>query len=99
MKHLKRALLPAIVLMLPLAPAASAGKPNAGSATSTVDGYHTYDADMINIENVSQDGDGVYVAVLDTGLVSNWSDYFPKARIAADLGVGFSQNVAYKATS
>jgi subtilisin family serine protease len=87
----------AALLALAAAPA-MAGKPGQAWG-STVDGYHTYDADLINIENVTEDGDGVYVAVLDTGLVSNWSDYFPKSRIAADLGIGFSQNVAFKATA
>ncbi|MFN8422271.1 MAG: S8 family serine peptidase [Anaerolineae bacterium] len=30
---------------------------------------------------VAQDGAGVYVAVVDTGLVTNWRAYFPEARI------------------
>ena len=64
---------------------------------STADGYGTYDADMINIENVTQTGHGVYVAVLDTGLAPNWKDYFPEARIAAHLGKGFVQSVSFKA--
>ena len=34
---------------------------------STADGYGTFDADMIDVENVSETGAGVYVAVLDTG--------------------------------
>lgn len=38
---------------------------------STKDGYHTRDSDLINIETVSQTGKGVYVAVLDTGMVPN----------------------------
>ncbi|HSN69915.1 MAG TPA: S8 family serine peptidase [Steroidobacteraceae bacterium] len=64
---------------------------------STADGYSTYDADMIDIENVSQTGAGVYVAVLDTGLAPNWKDYFPSARIAEKLGKGFHQSVSFKA--
>lgn len=64
---------------------------------STADGYSTYDADMINVENVTQTGAGVYVAVLDTGLAPNWKDYFPEARIAAHLGKGFVQSVSFKA--
>jgi hypothetical protein len=39
----------------------------------------------------------VYVAVLDTGLVPNWSDYFPTERVAKDLGTGFDQSVTFKA--
>ena len=68
-----------------------------GGATSTEGGYSTWDSDMINIENVAQTGKGVYVAVLDTGLVPNWQDYFPKERIAMELGTGFVQSVSFKA--
>ena len=64
---------------------------------STADGYGTFDADMINIENVSETGAGVYVAVLDSGLAPNWKDYFPEARVAAHLGKGFVQSVSFKA--
>jgi len=64
---------------------------------STADGYSTFDADMIDIENVTQTGAGVYVAVLDTGLAPNWKDYFPQARIAEELGKGFVQSVSFKA--
>ncbi len=64
---------------------------------STVTGFSTWDADAINIENVSETGHGVYVAVLDTGLAPNYTDYFPSARIAAHLGKGFYQNVSFKA--
>jgi len=68
-----------------------------GSLPSTADGYSTWDSDLINIENVTQTGHGVYVAVLDTGLVPNWRDYFPTARIATHLGKGFVQPVSFKA--
>jgi subtilisin family serine protease len=88
----------AVALVALAAAPAMAGKPGQAWG-STVDGYHTYDADMINVEQVTQDGDGVYVAVLDTGLVANWSDYFSKDRIATKYGIGFNQNVAFKATA
>ena len=65
--------------------------------TSTAGGYSTWDSDLINIEAVTQTGAGVYVAVLNTGLVPNWQDYFPKERIATDLGKGFEQPVSFKA--
>ena len=58
---------------------AAAGNPF-GNVTTTEDGYPTWDSDMVNIENVTQTGQGVYVAVLDTGLVPNWSDYFPREK-------------------
>ena len=65
--------------------------------TSTVGGYQTWDSDLINIEAVAPTGAGVYVAVLDTGLVPNWRDYFPEARVATQLGTGFHQPVTFRA--
>src|SRR5918994_7509899 len=55
---------------------ALAGNPFKG-LTTTEGGYHTWDSDLINVDAVSQTGHGVYVAVLDTGMVPNWRDYFP----------------------
>src|SRR5678815_5558658 len=57
--------------------------------TTTEGGYHTWDSDLINVDAVPQTGHGVYVAVLDSGLVPNWKDYFPNARVATQLGTGF----------
>jgi subtilisin family serine protease len=65
--------------------------------TTTAGGYQTWDSDLINIETVPQTGSGVYVAVLDTGMVPNWRDYFPDARVATHLGAGFYQAVSFKA--
>jgi subtilisin family serine protease len=79
-----------------LAGPAGAGRPLSGEA-STVDGYATWDSDMINIEAVDETGAGVYVAVLDTGLAPNWRDYFPEERVATELGKGFVQPVSFKA--
>jgi subtilisin family serine protease len=76
---------------------AIAGSPFKGM-TTTEDGYHTWDSDLINIEGLQQTGHGVYVAVLDTGLVPNWSDYFPRARVATHLGTGFDQPVTFRAS-
>jgi subtilisin family serine protease len=67
-----------------------------GGATSTAGGLATYDADQINVERVTQTGRGVYVAVLDSGLVPNWGDYFPEQRVATQLGTGFEQQVTFK---
>lgn len=53
----------------------------------------TWDADLINSAGTGYTGDGVYVAVLDTGLVPNWRDYFPAGRIATDLGRGFKEEI------
>jgi subtilisin family serine protease len=52
-------------------------------------GAATWDQDSINVveqgspdfRTVAQDGTGVYVAVLDTGLLQNWQTYFPTERI------------------
>ena len=89
-KHLSAAL--AVVATLALAQSAIAGNPFSRS-TTTAGGNHTWDSDQIDIEKVSQTGAGVYVAILDTGLVANWKDYFPQARVAEELGTGFYQNV------
>lgn len=59
--------------------------------------FGTWDADVINVEGVTQTGKGVYVAVLDTGLVPNWRDYFSPKQIATQLGTGFDQSVSFKA--
>jgi subtilisin family serine protease len=76
---------------------ASAGNPF-GDEPSTVNGYETWDSDLINIEAVTETGANVYVAVLDTGLAPNWRDYFPKDRVNTALGTGFYQPVAFKAS-
>ena len=60
-------------------------------------GINTWDMDAINvtdynttpIRRVTYDGSGVYVAVLDTGLVSNWTYYFPAERIATQYAISF----------
>ena len=61
------------------------------------DGLSTWNLDVINVTDigfdnrrVDFDGEGVYVAVLDTGLVKNWRHYFPEERIASDLAKSFT---------
>src|SRR5689334_2872391 len=94
----KRFLILSAVLLIVLVPTSIilGGNPF-GKVTSTIDGYTTFDSDMINVEQVVQTGKGVYVAVLDTGLAPNWKDYFPAERIATNLGTGFEQAVSFKA--
>lgn len=57
-------------------------------------GEWTWDLDMINIEAIRPtgsgiDGSGVYVAVIDTGLVPNYLDYFPSSSIATEFAMSF----------
>jgi subtilisin family serine protease len=89
-KRLSAAL--AVAALIAIAPSTLAGNPFSRS-TTTEGGNETWDSDQIDVENASETGAGVYVAILDTGLVSNWKDYFPDARVAQELGIGFHQNV------
>jgi subtilisin family serine protease len=60
------------------------------AATDFMDGLSTWDLDAVNVTNLAEgrtveyDGTGVYVAVLDTGLLSSWRQYFPEERIAVE---------------
>lgn len=60
------------------------------------DGLSTWDLDAINVTDwgfdnrqVPYDGTGVYVAVLDTGLLDSWRQYFPQERIAEEYAASF----------
>lgn len=63
-------------------------------AKDFADGQSTWNLDMINVTDlntglnpvrtIDYDGTGVYVAVLDTGLVDSWRMYFPQERIAEE---------------
>lgn len=63
----------------------------------TATGLSTWDLDAVNATNlqagskraVSYDGTGVYVAILDTGLLPTWRSYFPDERIAEEYGKSF----------
>lgn len=59
-------------------------------------GLGSWNLDMINVADdglagrtIDYDGDGVYVAVLDTGLVKHWRDYFWEESIATDYAAAF----------
>lgn len=54
-----------------------------------------FNADMVNVENVAADGEEVYVAVLDTGLLPQWQFFFSEANIAWELGKGFSHDITW----
>lgn len=59
-------------------------------------GLSTWDLDAINVTNnvgfgrtIDVDGSGVYVAVINSGLLSSWRFYFPESHIATDLARSF----------
>jgi subtilisin family serine protease len=56
---------------------------------------------MVNAEAVSETGNGVYVAVLDTGLLSNYQYFFPPDRVSVKTawGKGFTHDATYNATT
>lgn len=60
------------------------------------DGANQWSLDAINVTDhgggrtVAYDGDGVYIAVMDTGLVTNWRAYFPEERVATQFARTFS---------
>jgi subtilisin family serine protease len=83
------------------------GKPVPTSPfTDTAGGIATWDLDQVNVmENgapdsrtVTQDGTGVYVAVLDTGLLSSWRFYFGEERIADEFAIAFGGGGGDKGT-
>jgi subtilisin family serine protease len=87
---------------LPFVEAVSPDAVRNGSPVDTVavtdftDGLSTWDMDAINVTDfgwdnrqVAQDGTGVYVAVLDTGLLDSWRQYFPEERIAEEYAIAF----------
>jgi subtilisin family serine protease len=58
--------------------------------------YLPYDVDLVNGEYFANGGQGIYVAVLDTGLVSNWPSFLPPtATVRTDLGKGWSYDVVW----
>ncbi len=71
------------------------GPVTADAVTNFSAGISTWDLDAINVTNrgagrmVGYDGTGVYVAVVDTGLVNDWRYYFPAGRIATEYGISF----------
>ena len=70
-------------------------------AADFMDGLSTWDLDAINVTDfgfdnrqVAFDGAGVYVAVLDTGLLDSWRQYFPDERIATRVRGSPSEEAA-----
>lgn len=73
------------------------GKPiDTAVVTDFANGLSTWNLDAIDVTDfgfdnrqVAYDGDGVYVAVLDTGLMDSWRQYFPEERIAEEYARSF----------
>lgn len=91
-----------VIQSLPYVAAANADAVRNGRPVKTVlvtnfsSGMSTWDLDAINVtdygqgRNIYYDGSGVYVAVIDTGLVDNWRQYFPADRIATLYAKSFA---------
>lgn len=56
-----------------------------------------YNVDMVDAENVEGGGEGIYVAILDTGLLSNYLDFFPESffDIKEEWGKGFTHDLIW----
>jgi subtilisin family serine protease len=60
-------------------------------------GRSSFNQDAINITNlgagrtISEDGDGVYVALIDTGLVPAWRSHLPKQQVNIGYARAFSE--------
>jgi len=92
----------ASIQALPFVASASPDAERTGAPIDTVgvtnfkNGFSTWDMDAINVTNfgynnrqIEYDGSGVYVAVLDTGLLDSWRQYFPEQRIAVEHARAF----------
>ncbi len=60
-----------------------------GFSTWNQDAINTTVAPLSSARAVSQTGAGVYVGILDTGLLNTWPQYFPQERIAAQYARTF----------
>jgi subtilisin family serine protease len=106
--HARSSDLPAIQ-RLPYVEAANPDAERKGSPVDTVpaidfgSGINTWNLDAVNVTNlqpgadrvVPYDGAGVYVAVLDSGLLDTWRQYFPQERIAVDLARAFASPIDF----
>jgi subtilisin family serine protease len=91
----------AAIKSLPYVAAANPDAARNGAPVDTVaannfsNGLSTWDLDAINVTDfgvgrtIGYDGTGVYVAVVDTGLLDSWRQYFPQERIATQFAKAF----------
>lgn len=54
--------------------------------------------DIVNAEYYPNGGEGIYVAVLDTGLLEQWPFFFPHANIKTEWGIGFTHDIWWNDT-
>jgi len=69
------------------------------AGTGAVSDPVPFNVDMVDAENIGKKGgDGIYVAVLDTGLLSNYRYFFPsnKVSIKTEWGIGFTHDLIWK---
>ena len=93
----------ATIQALPYVAAANPDQERDGSPVDAVavsdftGGLNTWNLDAINVTNIQAGpdrttaftGNGVYIGVLDTGLLDSWRIYFPQERIASQYGTTF----------
>ncbi len=92
----------AVIRALPYVATANPDAVRTGAPVDTVsvedfaNGMNTWNLDAVNVTDFERgrteiyDGTGVYVAVLDTGLLDSWRQYFPEERIAVEYAKSFS---------
>lgn len=68
---------------------------DAVSVTDFSAGINTWNLDAVNVTDfgagrtIAQDGSGIYIGVLDSGLPDLWQQYFPQERIAIQYAKSF----------
>jgi len=75
----------------------NAGPSDPIAAEDFAGGWGTFDLDALNVvldgettdRAISYDGAGIYVAILDVGLMTTWRAYFPEERIATEFARSF----------
>jgi subtilisin len=66
------------------------------AVSNFADGLNTWNLDAVNVTNfgagrtVARDGSGVFIGILDSGLLDSWRQYFPEERIAEEFARAFS---------
>jgi subtilisin family serine protease len=76
----------------------TAGPIDTVAATNFLNGISMWNLDAVDVTNpqpgpdrtIPFDGAGVYVAVLDSGLLRTWRQYFPQERIATQFAKAFA---------